>query len=202
MKKFYSLLTLLLMASATFAQTLSVTIGGKTVNNGDVIEIPLQSAWHWIIPNVVGNANIDPEIMINSTVAQDVTVTVTDLDKEDGTLQNCFAGGCLPVKGPNWIEAKTGNVSAGSTKSGIDIVYGSNDPGNIIRSFSAAISTSSEKIEFTVKYYIGTYASVSYVGLESETNTPSFSLSGVQVNSETLPVGSIYLKKGKKYLKK
>lgn len=202
MKKFHSLLAMLLMASATFAQTLSVTIGGKAVNNGDVVEIPLESAWHWIIPNVVGNYNIDSDIKINSTIAQDVTVTVTDLDKENGTLQNCFAGGCLPVMGPNWSEAKTGYVNAGETNSGIDIVYGSNDPGSIIRSFSASISNASEKIEFTVKYYIGTYASIFNVDASNDSNAPAYSLSGAKVNSESLPAGSIYVKKGKKFIKK
>lgn len=202
MKKIYSLLAMLLLASATFAQTLSVTIGGKSVNNGDVIEIPLESAWHWIIPNVVGNCNIDPEIKIVSTIAQDVTVSVTDLDKENGTLQNCFAGGCLPVMGPNWYEAKTGYVNAGETNSGIDIVYGSNDPGSIIRSFSASISNASEKIEFTVKYYIGTYASIFNVDASNDSNAPAYSLSGAKVNSESLPAGSIYVKKGKKFIKK
>lgn len=202
MKKFYSLLAMLLMASATFAQTLSVTIGGKAVNNGDVVEIPLESAWHWIIPNVIGNANIDPEIVIKSTIAQDVSVTVTDLDQEDGTLQNCFAGGCLPVMGPNWSETKTASVPAGDTNSGIDLVYGANDPGSIIRSFSAAISNASEKIEFTVKYYIGTYASVMSVEAAGNAKAAAYSLSGVKVDNETLPAGSIYVKDGKKFIKK
>ncbi len=202
MKKFYSLLAMLLMASATFAQTLSVTIGGKAVNNGDVVEIPLESAWHWIIPNVIGNYNIDPEIKIKSTIAQDVTVTVTDLDKEDGTLQNCFAGGCMPLIGPNWSETKTASIAAGESKSGIDLVYGSADPGSIIRSFTAAISNASEKIEFTVKYYIGTYASVLNVKMENDANAPAYNLSGVKVESEVLPAGSIYVKGGKKFIKK
>lgn len=202
MKKIYSLLAMLLMASATFAQTLSVTIGGKTVNNGDVIEIPLESAWHWIIPNVVGVANIDPEIVINSTVAQNITVAVTDLDKENGTLQNCFAGGCMPVMGPNWTESKTAGVEAGSTKAGIDLAYGSQDPGSLIRSFSAAISTATEKIEFTVKYYIGTYASVVAIERDGEAAAHAYKLSGMKANCEALPAGSIYVKGGKKFIKK
>lgn len=202
MKKIYSFLAMVLMAGTTFAQTLSVTIGGKPVSDAEVVEIPLESAFHPIFPGApVGNYNIDPEIVINSTVAQSVTVTVADPDHEDGTLQNCFAGGCQPVKGPNWIETKTAEVPAGATKSGIDIVNGSTNPGNVIRTFEATISTASEKIAFTVKYYLGTYASVTGVKVDGS-NQSAYTITGTQVNENTLREGTLYIKGGKKYMKK
>ena len=129
-------------------------------------------------------------------------MTATDTDKEDGTLQNCFGGGCLSVKGPNWSESKTAAINAGDTNAAIDVLYGSgeaNNPGNVIRTFQVAVSTSTERVAFTIQYYLGTYAHIDAV--RKEESSAACTLDGRPTNPQMLPDGALYIMNGKKHVK-
>ena len=194
---------LLLIPSCALSQTFNVTVGGKAVADGETVAIAQESAQTWIVPNVVpGPYKLDPEIVIHSTIAQEVTVTAIDTDKEDGTLQNCFGGGCLSVKGPNWSESKTAAINAGDTHAAIDVLYGSgeaNNPGNVIRTFQVAVSTSTERVAFTIQYFLGTYAHIADV--RKEESSAAYTLDGRPADPQMLPDGSLYIMDGKKHVK-
>lgn len=201
MKKLYTFLVFAIVVMNVMAQTLSITVNGSTVNNSETVAITLESAKTWIVPNVVpGPFKLDPKIVINSETDQEVTVTATDLDQEDGTLQNCFAGGCLSVKGPAWSESKTALVKVGSTSAEIDVLYGSNDPGDIIRRFKVCIASARESYEFTVAFYVGKYTQIDVLPICTAKNVST--LGGMIQDETSIKKGEIFVKDGKKFLKR
>lgn len=202
MKKIYSLLATIMVAGSTFAQSLSVTVEGKTVASGDVINLDYAE----YPAKVIGPMKIytlEPEILIVSDTKQDVTVTAIDDDVKDGKLGNCFGGGCLPADEKEGFKvSKTNSVEAGSTKAGIELVYGSTNPGaDLQRSFKVEIANASTTIAFQVNYNIGTYASVEGVGVYDDKDAAIYSISGSQLDKNNIPSG-LYIKGGKKYFKK
>lgn len=203
MKKIYSLLAAVMVAGSTFAQSLAVTVEGKTVSNGDVVNLDYAE----YPAKAIGPIRIytlEPEILIVSDTKQDVTVTAIDDDVKDGKLGNCFGGGCVNVtEAEGFKVSKTNSVDAGNTKAGIEIVYGSANPGaDLQRSFKVEVSNASTTIAFQVKYNIGTYASVEGIATDAYKNAPAYMLSGASVKENNIPAGSIYVKGGKKYIKK
>lgn len=204
MKKIYTLLTMLLLASASFAQSFDVKIGEKVISDGEKVEINLQEMpVEWIVPNVIGTYSLDPKIAIVADADQKVTITVSD-DIKDGTLQNCAFGQCIPVNANNCPVTAEGTAKKGETDAAIHISYGSINPGaDIQRAFDVKISNGSKMVSFTVQFNVGKYAAASISGIHiNGANAAAYTVSGAKVNENTLPAGTIYVKGGKKFIKK
>lgn len=204
MKKIYTLLTMLLLASASFAQSFDVKIGDKVISDGDKVEINLQEMpVEWIVPNVLGIYSLDPEIKIVADADQTVKITASD-DIKDEILQNCAFGLCIPVTATNCPVTAEGTAKKGETDAGIHLIYGSKNPGaDIQRAFDVVISNGSKTVSFSVQFNVGSYAAASVSGVQiSAASSFAYTLSGVKTNEKSLPSGTLYVKDGKKYIKK
>lgn len=204
MKKIYSLLAMMMIASVTFAQTFTVTVNGKSVNNGDLVQINHEVyPVHWIVPNVVGTYNLEPEINIVADAKQTITVTASD-DIKDGVLQNCAFGQCISVTATNCPVSAQGTIEAGETDAAIHLTYGSKNPGaDLQRSFNVEISNGSKTIAFTVQYNIGKYVATSISNIATSIqNAPVYTIGGVKTDESNIPNGKVFIKGGKKYIKK
>lgn len=204
MKKIYTLLTMLLLASASFAQSFDVKIGDKVISDGEKVEINLQEMpVQWIVPNVIGTYSLDPEIKIEADAEQTIKITVSD-DIKDGVLQNCAFGQCVPVTTTNCPVTAEGTAKKGETEAAIHLAYGSNNPGaDIQRAFDVTVSNGAKTVSFSVQFNVGSYAAASVEGVQiSGASSCAYTLSGVKTNEKTLPSGTIYIKGGKKYIKK
>lgn len=191
---------MLLLASASFAQSFDVKIGEKVISNGEKVEINLQEMpIHWIIPNVIGVYTIDPEIKIVADAAQTITIEASD-DIKDGILQNCAFGNCTPVTESACPATATKAIEAQTLDAAIHLTYGSVNPVNLQRAFDVKISNGTKTVAFTVQYNIGTYAASVTDIMTGAANAPYYTLGGVKTN--TIPTGKVYIKGGKKYIKK
>lgn len=201
MKKIYTLLTMLVVASASFAQSFTVKVGDKVVENMQTVQIAYETfPVEWIIPNKLGIYELDPEIKIVADAEQTMSISVSDTEK-DGFLQNCGFGNCIPVKADNCPVVTNGKIYAGETDTKIHIGYGSTSPGdNIDRSINVKISNGTKTVEFTVQYLIGSYA-LNIKGINSESKADVYTLGGVKVADNAQQSGKIYIKGGKKYVK-
>lgn len=204
MKKIYTLLTMLLLAGASFAQSFDVKIGDKVVADGEKVVINLnEMPVEWIVPNVLGIYSLDPKIVIVSDTDQKMTVTVSD-DIKDGILQCCTFGMCIPITPTNCPVSAEGIAKKGETEAAIHLTYGSNNPGDDLqRAFDVKISNASKNVSFSVQYNVGKYAAASISNIQMDgANAATYTVSGAKVNENNLPTGTIYVKGGKKYIKK
>lgn len=203
MKKIYTLLTMLVVASASFAQSFTVKVGDKVVADGEKVEINLQEMpILWIVPDLIRNYSLDPEIKIVADADQTVKITASD-EIKDGILQNCAFGLCTPVTTTNCPVTAEGTARKGETDAAIHISYGSNNPGaDIQRAFDVIISNGSKTVSFSVQFNVGSYAAASVAGIPMNGSASSiYTLGGVKVADNAQQSGKIYIKGGKKYVK-
>lgn len=204
MKKIYTLLTMLLLAGASFAQSFDVKVGDKVVADGEKVVINLdEMPVAWIVPNVIRDYKLDPKIIIVADADQKVTISVSD-DIKDGSLQNCAFGQCIPVTATNCPVSAEGTAKKGETDAAIHLAYGANNPGDDIqRAFDVKISNASKTVSFSVQFNVGKYAETSISNIQMDgANAATYTVSGAKVNENNLPAGTIYVKGGKKYIKK
>lgn len=208
MKKFYTLLTMLLMASATIAQTISVTVNGKTVANGETVECQFDEIEKHPIPALPALVTYEmtPHVMVKSNVSQDVSVTIDVQEKKgDNQIQNCFVSCITANSANNFVVKQTSSMDAGQEKDA-QIHFSSNtDPNErpLDRHVLVTVEAGSETLTFTLHMFWDPDGTLNVGGIEIDSkNAPAYSLSGAKVNSESLPAGSIYVKKGKKFIKK
>ncbi|MBQ8736909.1 MAG: T9SS type A sorting domain-containing protein [Bacteroidaceae bacterium] len=93
MKKFYSLITMLCISLGMTAQNLSLTVDGEPVENGSTFTKYYASDKVEVIPGVLYNYGIYPEVVLTSLVNGNATVTLESLGKE-GDVAFCFGGDC------------------------------------------------------------------------------------------------------------
>lgn len=100
MKKIYSFLLFLAVAAVASAQTLSVTVNGKTLVNGQTHTEKYASAktdMHDLNPAIpAGMAfknGLYPEVMISSATGQNVAVTLTNKSQNE-VVGFCYGGQC------------------------------------------------------------------------------------------------------------
>lgn len=203
MKKIYTLLTMLVVASASFAQSFTVKVGDKVVADGEKVEINLQEMpVQWIVPGVIGIYSLDPEIKIEADADQTIKITTSD-DIKDGILQNCAFDNCVPVTATNCPVSAEGTIKKGETDAAIHLTYGSNNPGaDFQRAFDVIISNGSKTVSFSVQFNVGSYAAASVAGIPMNGSASSiYTLGGVKVADNAQQSGKIYIKGGKKYVK-
>lgn len=202
MKKILSIAAMLLVAGSALAQSFYVKVGDKVVENGQTVELGFDTCpVEWIVPGVIGVYEIDPDIKIVTSEDQQITITVSD-EVKDGILQVCSFGKCVPLTEAANPYTVTGNVNAGETPADVHFSFGSSKPAdNFERSFNMEVSNGAMTISFAVHCGVGTYSAINNVMLNS-VNAAAFNLSGSKVNVNTLPNGAIYIKGGKKYIKK
>lgn len=122
MKKLYLLLAAMLLTVTTaFAQTLGVTVNGVSMENGKDYTLTFDDI-KTVVPGAfeVHVYEMKPEIMVSSSVAQNVIVTAEDLDKVEeqtkGVSQICFGGDCEPLnKNNNFTVTKSAAMEAGKS---------------------------------------------------------------------------------------
>lgn len=202
MKKILSIAAMLLVAGSALAQSFYVKVGDKVVENGQTVELGFDTCpVEWIVPGVIGVYEIDPDIKIVTSEDQQITITVSD-EVKDGILQVCSFGKCVPLTEAANPYTVTGNVNAGETPADVHFSFGSSKPAdNFERSFNMEVTNGAMTISFAVHCGVGTYSAINNVMLNS-VNAAAFNLSGSKVNVNTLPNGAIYIKGGKKYIKK
>lgn len=201
MKKLYTLLAALLLTITASAQTIGVTVDGKAVQDGDNVVLNYLSIKNEVIPGVLVFYNIEPEIFVQSTVAQEMTVEVEDLDKQEGQAQNCFTS-CITCKASNnYIVSQTKTVTSNYNENArIHINYNNVDPGSITRKLRIKASTASEKIEFVLTVNVGDNAANVNGVAADKANAPVYTIGGARVNNALAP--GIYVKDGKKFMVK
>ena len=104
MKKFFTLI-LTMATVATFAQSLTMTYEGNTVNNGDTLEV--------IVTQL--NTTIDYYLDLTNVTDNDINMIVykNDLDMVEGASSSlCIGGTCFP---PTTTESNPITIAAHST---------------------------------------------------------------------------------------
>lgn len=202
MKKILSILAMLLISGVSFAQTFTVKVGEYEVKNGETVELGFDTCpVEWIVPGAIGIYGIDPDIKIVTSEEQQITITVSD-EIKDEKLQVCSFGKCVSLTEATNPYTVTGTAKAGETPADVHFSFGNNKPAdNFERSFNMEVSNGAMTISFAVHCGVGTYSAINNVMLNSA-NAAAFNLSGSKVNVNTLPNGAIYIKGGKKYIKK
>lgn len=201
MKKIYLLFTLLFITLASSAQTFSVSVQGKEVTDGETLTQNYETVpVTWIVPNVVGTWTIDPEIKITSDSKQEIKISASD-NVNDGILQNCAFGNCVPVKDNNPAVAE-GTIEKGEMEAAIHLSYGGTKPADDIqRDINIEVSNGSKTVAFTIKVNVGKYATSIKAVCPENTDSTVYTISGSKVNANDIPSGKIVIKNGKKIIK-
>lgn len=204
MKKAYSFLAMMLMASATYAQTLSATVDGKAVTNGETVLCLYDEIEKHPIP-VVTIWEMAPHVVVKSDVEQEVSVGIDVLEKKgDDQVQNCFVNCIMANASNNYVVVESAKMAAGEEKdAGIHFSTKTNPNENPLeRHVKVTMSTTSESLEFTLHMVWDPTGALSVGTINADvTNVPAYSITGVKVNPAELRTGHIYIQNGKKYIK-
>lgn len=205
MKKFYSLLAMMMMAGATFAQTISVTVDGNAVSNGQTVECQYDKIeYPGPIPVIPTTWKMEPHVSITSTVAQDVTVAIDVQEKKgEDQIQNCFTNCITANSANNYIVSETQGLPANKPKdAGIHFSTKVNPNENPLhRNVLVTVSAGAESISFTLHMFWDPNANAVECVEAENADAQAYSLTGMPVNVEALPAGAIYVKGGNKYIK-
>lgn len=155
----------------TFAQSFSVVVKEKQVNNGQIVKINYKECpVEWLVPGVLGIYEIVPNIKIVTSEEQQISINVWD-EIKDGVLQVCAFGKCVPITDNSSPYTATGIARAGETPADIHLSYGSTKPNSDLqRIFHVRISNIVSSIQFTVQVNIGSYADVDEIVDEGHGN--------------------------------
>lgn len=195
---------MVLMAGASFAQTISATVNGVAVSNGETVECKYDEIESHPIP-VLTVYEMAPHVVVKSAANQKVTLAIDVLEKKgDNQIQNCFVNCITANAGNNFVVSETAEMEAGQEKDAKIHFTTKTNPNErpLERHVLVTVSTDKESLAFTLHMYWdpdGTLH-VENVGAESS-NAPAYSLSGAKLDSNNIPAG-IYVKGGKKYFKK
>ena len=154
MKKFFTLIAAAFCLNSISAQTIGVTVDGTIVQDGQTIEILYSTAvTEEIIPGLMSNYGFEPEVVVTSNTAQEVTVSVEDLDKTEDHVQNCFTN-CITCSSSNEYKVIQTKDFEGSADAKIHVEFGTGADCPITAPYSqnvnVTISTSAEQIAFTM----------------------------------------------------
>lgn len=198
---------MLLMASTIFAQTISVTVNGKAVTDGETVDCKFDEIEKkGPIPQIPTTWKMEPEVIVKSTQSQEVSVSIDVLEKKgDNQVQNCFVTCVTANAANNFVVTEAKNMTAGEEKNAQIHFSTKVNPEErpLERNVRVTVATDKESLSFTLHMFWdpdGTLA-IGKVEMDSE-SAPAFTLSGVKQNEQSIPAGSIYIKKGKKFLKK
>lgn len=205
MKKIYSLLAMMMMAGATYAQTISVTVDGNAVSNGQTVECQYDKIeYPGPIPQIPTTWKMEPHVNITSTVAQDVTVSIDVKEKKgEDQIQNCFVNCITANSANNFIVTETQSLAANTTKNaGIHFNTKINPNENPLhRNVLVTVSAGAENISFTLHMFWDPNASA-IEGINAENaDAQAYSITGMPVNVEALSAGTMYVMGGNKYIK-
>lgn len=204
MKKLYSLLATLLMASATYAQTISVTVDDKAVTDGETILCKYDEIEKHPIP-VLTIWEMAPHVVVKSAADQEVSLGIDVLEKKgDDQIQNCFVNCIMANAANNYVVVESANMAAGQEKdAGIHFSTKTNPNENPLeRHVKVTVSTTSESHEFTLHMVWDPEGALSVGAINADANNaPAYSITGVKVNPSELRSGHIYIQNGKKYIK-
>lgn len=205
MKKIYSLLAMVLMASASFAQTISATVNGVAVSNGETVECKFDEIERHPVP-VLTVYEMTPHVLVKSDVEQKVTLSIDVLEKKgDDQIQNCFVNCITANSGNNFVVTESVEMSAGQEKDAMIHFTTKTNPNErpLDRHVLVTVSTDKESISFTLHMFWDPDGTLHVDNLGADqVNAPAYLISGANVKENNIPAGSIYVKGGKKYIKK
>lgn len=210
MKKIFTLVALAMLGiSSISAQTMTLTIEGKEVKDGDnvVVNRAPDDIWEWVIPNVLKAYELSPNVVFKTLIDQTVTLQGEDLDKGNvGTLECCPAGfNCTAANAAsNYVsESKMSNLTAGQEITGktfIHIAWKKDAPTlPLERHTRISLKGEKETISFNLTFVVSDETGIETIMSDEATDAPAFNIAGQKVSENAK---GIIVKKGKKYLAK
>lgn len=200
MKKLFSMVLGLCMGMAAQAQSLTLTVDGEQLANGGSLTKTYGVEAFDLMPGTPLEGQffrygLYPEVMINSTTAQHVSATLTDVNK-DGGVTFCFGGNCMELDKNGYSVTKEQTLKASTpTNMQIDVVHAEESATAYGVTLSLKVKGESETFEGTIvlKYDPET-AHISSPALQGETGC--YTLSGLRIKEATKR--GIYIRGGRK----
>jgi hypothetical protein len=156
MKKFYSLFTMLCLSLGMAAQNLSLTVDGEPVENGSTFTKYYSSDKVEVIPGVLYNYGVYPEVVLTSAVNGNATVTLESVGKE-GDVAFCFGGDCAYLDEKAGYKAEKSKALRKNTAEDLQLHVDHNEVGESTESYTRELKlTITQKEEvFTCTLVIG-----------------------------------------------
>lgn len=209
MKKIFTLIALAwLSISSISAQTMTLTIEGKEVKNGDnvVVSRTPDEIWKWAIPNVLKAYELSSNVSFKTLTDQTVTLQGEDLDRGTvGTLECCPSGfNCTAAnEANNYIsESVMKNLTAGQEITGetfIHIAWKKDAPTlPLERHTRISLKGEKETISFNLTFVVSNETGIHDITVDEE-NVAAQNIAGQQVGKAAK---GILIKNGKKYIVK
>lgn len=202
MKKIYTIIAAALLGIGSLsAQTMTITIEGKEVKNGDNIVINKAPKGTAVGPMTMYDLGVD--VQFKSNIAQTVESTGIDLDQVSPGLACCPTGfTCTTANSDNnWTSTGTmTNLDAGREVNGewIHYNYGTKKPADgTVRKSKITFKGASETITFNLT--IDTNATgINEITTESDAKAPAYNMAGQRVTEAK----GLVIKNGRKYIAK
>lgn len=203
MKKIYAIAALLLMGiSSLSAQTMSISIDGQEVKNGDnvVITKPVKES----VAGPFTFYDLGVDVVFRTNISQTVNIEGIDLDAVSPGLACCPTGfSCTTANAENgWLSTGTMNdLEAGREVKGEWIHYNYNrtkPAEGTSRKSRITFRGTSETITFDLTINMGDPTPVESLKADASDNAPLYNVAGQRVNEQAK---GILIRNGKKYLK-
>lgn len=203
MKKIFTLIALALLAAGSIsAQTMTLTIEGKEVKNGDDVVINKLAKGTPVGPMTMYELGV--EVEFKSLIAQTVETEGIDLDEMTPGLACCPTGfSCTTASADNgWKSIGTmPNLAAGQEVNGEWIHYGyktTKPSDGLVRKSKITFKGTSETISFNLTIN-NTTSGIENVMNENHDIAPTYNIAGQKVGANAT---GIIIKGGKKYIAK
>lgn len=204
MKKIFTLVALAMLGiSSISAQTMTLTIEGKEVKNGDDIVVDKTPKATPVGPMTMYELGVETEL--KALTAQTITCEGIDLDQITPGLACCPTGfSCTTANsGNNWTSNVTMNdLAAGQEVKGEWIHYNyqrTQPETGKSRKSKITLKGASETIVFNLTINISDGTGISEIITDADCCAPAFNIAGQKVSENAK---GIIVKKGKKYLAK
>lgn len=209
MKKIFTLIALALLAAGSIsAQTMTLTIEGKEVKNGDdvVINRTPDNIWEWAVPNLIKAYELSADIVFKTLIDQSVILQGEDLDKGTvGTLECCPSGfSCTAAnESSNYVsESAMNNLTAGQEITGktfIHIAWKKNEPAlPLERHTRITLKGKEESIAFNLTFVVSNETGIETIMASNAADAPAYNIAGQKVGANAT---GIIIKGGKKTIK-
>lgn len=205
MKRFYTIIAAALLGiSSVSAQTMTITIEGKEVKNGDDIVVK-KAANETVLNPALKMYDLGVDVKFKSLVAQTVETEGIDLDQVTPGLACCPTGfTCTTANASNgWVSSGTmTNLTAGQEVNGewIHYNYGANKKpaDGTVRKSKITFKGATETITFNLTIDTNVSAGINDITVD-EADAPAYNIAGQRISA---PVKGIIIKNGKKYVAK
>lgn len=209
MKKIITLTAIALMSiSSAMAQTMTLTIEGKEVKNGDevIVEKTFEDMTQWAIPNVLKVYDLNADVELRNNISQTVELTGQDLDKDHTNHLAC----CPPPFNCSTANEDNGFISSCTmtnltpgqvVKSNkfIHYAYSKEPTEPFTRTAKIKLQGAQETIEFTLIFRVSETNGISSINAD-EKDVPTYNMAGQKVNGNAAK-NTILIRNGRKFIK-